>query len=207
MNHPRRHGHAFQHAFTLIELLVVIVIIGIIVTMASLSLGVLGRDNEVEEQARRLQAVIEQVREESELQGRDTGLLIERDGYLFMRYQYATRQWQVITGDDLTSYREFPEGVQARLRLEGREVVLKSHAENQAMLARETRAGSSASSSSTSNTINSVRDGVVPQIAILSSSDVSPFELRLSRDDSEFSWRVTGKADNTLEIDSGNNLQ
>jgi hypothetical protein len=46
----------------------------------------------------------------------------------------------------------------------------------------------------------------VPQIAILSSGDLAPFDLRLARDGVEFSWRVVGKADNTLDIDSGSSF-
>ena len=83
------HRRAYQRGFTLIELLVVVVIIGIVLATVSLSLGVLGRDNEVEDQTKRLYGVLTEVREEAELQGRDLGLLVETDGYLFMRYDYA----------------------------------------------------------------------------------------------------------------------
>jgi general secretion pathway protein H len=196
-----------QSGFTLIELLVVMVIIGVIITMASLSVGVLGRDNEIEDQAKRLQAVLTQVREESELQGRDVGLLIERDGYFFMRYDYATQHWQVLSTDDLTAYRKLPEGLQLRLWLEGREVTLNTHVQNQALLARSSSSPSSNSSSSVASTTATVKDDVVPQVALLSSGDLSPFELRLARDGTDFSWRLTGAADNTLTLDSGSNLK
>ena len=193
--------------FTLIELLVVIVIIGIIITMASLSVGVLGRDNELETQAKRLQAVITQVREEAELQAHDVGVLIERDGYLFMRYNYSLQHWQLLSNDELTEYRKLPEGVQLRLWLEGREVVLKSHQQNQELLARSSSSSSSSSSASTAvATTPTVKDDVVPQLALLSSGDLSPFELRLSRDNNDFSWRLLGAADNTLSIDSGSSF-
>jgi general secretion pathway protein H len=198
---------ARQPGFTLIELLVVMVIIGVIVSVASLSIGVLGRDNEVEDQTRRLYAVLTQVREESELQGRDLGLLVERNGYLFMRYDYASQHWQVLSNDELTAYRELPEGLQFRLWLEGREVILNSHDQNQALLARSSSSSSSSSASAVSaaNAVT-VKDDVVPQIAILSSGDLAPFDLRLARDGVEFSWRVVGKADNTLDIDSGSSF-
>ena len=198
---------ARQPGFTLIELLVVMVIIGVIVSVASLSIGVLGRDNEVEDQTRRLYAVLTQVREESELQGRDLGLLVERNGYLFMRYDYASQHWQVLSNDELTAYRELPEGLQFRLWLEGREVILNSHDQNQALLARSSSSSSSSSVSAVSATnVVTVKDDVVPQIAILSSGDLAPFDLRLARDGVEFSWRVVGKADNTLDIDSGSSF-
>ena len=50
--------------FTLLEILVVIVIIGVMVTMATLSIGLLGADREVEEETRRFWAVLRQARAE-----------------------------------------------------------------------------------------------------------------------------------------------
>jgi len=114
-------GHVVQRrrlsGFTLLELLVVIVIIGIIISVASVSVNVLGRDNQIEDQAKRLNAVISQAREEAELQARDTGLYIERDGYLFMRYNYPTHTWNEIEDDELLKRRELPAGLQNRLWL------------------------------------------------------------------------------------------
>jgi general secretion pathway protein H len=192
-----------QRGFTLIEMLVVIVIVGIIVTMATLSVGVLGRDNEVEDQAKRLYAVLTEVREEAELQGRDLGLLVERDGYLFMRYDYALKQWQTFQDDELLDYRKLPEGLQFRLWLDGREVILKTHSDNQELM------GNADSSSSSSGIVNSPTSttisGLRPQIAVLSSGDILPFELQLARDGNDFYWHVTGGADNTLKLESGGN--
>lgn len=189
--------------FTLIELLVVIVIMGVILGMATLSMGVLGRDNEVEEQARRLYAVISQVREEGELQGRDIGVLVERDGYQFMRYQYATQSWQPMVDDDLLKYRAFPAGVQARMWVDDREIILKSHEQNRS---KQRPSFSSSSSSSSSSPGPGLTDKThsnpqVPQIALLSSGDLSPFRLRIEREGSAFGWRVVGKPDNTLDVE------
>ena len=203
--------------FTLIELLVVIVIIGIILSVATLSMGVLGRDNDIEDQAKRLKAVIEQVKEESELQGRDIGLLIEKDGYLFMRYDYTAQHWQLMNNDDMTDYRQLPEGLKMRLWLEDREIVINTHQENQELLARASSSSSSSQSSTTdigyqNNTTSnastsSIKEDVTPQIMILSSGDISPFELRISRDQTDFSWRLIGSDNSTLTLDSGSNLQ
>ena len=46
--------------FTLMEILVVIVVIGVIVSAATLSFGVLGKDREAEDQSRRFWAVLVQ---------------------------------------------------------------------------------------------------------------------------------------------------
>jgi general secretion pathway protein H len=195
-----------HRGFTLIELLVVIVIVGIIVTMATLSMGVLGRDSQIEDQAKRLYAVLTQAREEAELQGRDFGVLIERDGYLFMRYDHTLNRWLTLDYDDLLAYRALPEGLQFQLWLDGREVILKTHDENQPLLSRA-NASSSASSSSSSSSITGPTStkgtDIRPQIAVLSTGDILPFELRLTRDGNPFNWHVVGNADNTLTVETG----
>jgi general secretion pathway protein H len=199
-----------QNAFTLIELLVVIVIVGIIITMATLSMGVLGRDNQVEDQAKRLYAVMTQAREEAELQGRDFGVLIERDGYLFMRYDHMLNRWMTLDYDDLLAYRELPEGLQFRLWMDGREVILKTHEENKPLLSRSHSSTSSSSSSSSSlgtllpSPTSSNSTDLRPQIAVLSSGDVLPFELQLARDGNDFNWHVLGNADNSLTVEANN---
>src|SRR5262245_17924959 len=72
--------------FTLIEVLVVIVIIGVIVSVVTLSVGVLGRDEESEDEARRLWTVLQQAREEGEMQARDIGVFVSRNEYEFLRF-------------------------------------------------------------------------------------------------------------------------
>ncbi len=198
----RHRMFGIQRGFTLIELLVVIVIIGVILSMATLSVGVLGRDTEIEDQSKRLYAVLTQAREEAELQGRDLGLLIEKDAYLFMRYDYTAARWQSLSDDELFVTRQLPDGLQFRLWLDSREVSLKTHQENQPLLA---RASSSSSSSSVVNSPSRTApdDSVHPQIAILSSGDILPFELQIARDSGDFHWRILGAADNTLSIESG----
>ncbi|HVY23823.1 MAG TPA: type II secretion system minor pseudopilin GspH [Steroidobacteraceae bacterium] len=199
-----RPGHS-PSGFTLLELLVVIVIVGIMVALASVSINVLGRDNQVEDQAKRLNAVIGQVREESEMQARDVGLFIERDGYLFMRYNYLAQSWYEISDDEMLAYHPLPKGLQNRLWLEGREVILKSHDEN-TKAATHALEGSSASAAATGSNADAAatlqKDPRVPQIAILSSGDISPFELRIEREGTDFSWHLVAKADNSVTVEA-----
>ena len=67
---------ARTRGFTLLEILVVIVIIGVMVSMVSLSVGVLGADREVEDETRRFWAVVRQAREEAELQAIDVAIFV-----------------------------------------------------------------------------------------------------------------------------------
>lgn len=172
---------AGSSGFTLIELLVVIVIIGIIVATASLAVGVLGRDRELEEEAKRFAAVLNQAREEAELQGMDVGVLMAQPAYEYWRYDGRREQWKPIEDDHLFKTRELPEGVRARLWIDGREVVLKPKLE--AYDEKEP-------------------DKYLPQVMALSSGDVSPFEVRLEREGTPEQWRVIGAADNSVKAEA-----
>ena len=172
----RRHG-----GFTLLELLVVLVVIGVMVSMAVLSFGVLGRDRQAEDESRRFWTVLKQAREESELQVEDLGIFVSTGAYEYLRFDPRKNEWQPIEGDELFAQRELPEGLRFRLRLESREVVLKP-----ALPQRGDK---------DENQKNP------PHVMVLSSGDVSPFELEIEREGQPALWRVTALADNDLRVE------
>lgn len=166
--------------FTLLELLVVLVIIGVMAGMVGLSMGVLGGDHQAEEQARRFWAVLQQSREEAELQGMDLAVYIADDAYEYLYFDDRRREWQVLLGDDLYRPRELPEGLRFRLRLEAREAVLGPLPQR-------------------SDAIESQR--WPPQIMVLSSGEIMPFELAIERDSQPAVWRVVSLANGDLRME------
>ncbi len=166
--------------FTLIEILVVIVILGVVIAVATVAVGVLGRDREVEDQARRLWAVMTQGREEAELQGRDLGLFLEDTSYEFMVFDPKRSGWVIIEDDDLLARRVLPDGVRMRLWLESREVVLKPTREP---------------------TEDELKKRS-PQIIMLASGEIMPYRLEIAREGSEASWRVQSQPDNTIVVEA-----
>src|SRR5262245_11556803 len=115
----RRRGAS--RGFTLVEILVVVVIIGVIVSVATLAIGVLGTDRQVEEESRRFWTVLRQALEESELQGIDVGVFLARNEYEYMRFDQRHNKWVPLLDDELYKARELPEGLNFRLWLESRE--------------------------------------------------------------------------------------
>ena len=73
--------------FTLIELLVVIVLLGIITSLAVISVGSSGIERLMEEEAKRLHALIKLSREESIIQAREITLEIDKQDYQFLGYK------------------------------------------------------------------------------------------------------------------------
>jgi general secretion pathway protein H len=121
----RRPAAAAASGFTLLEVLVVIIIIGIITSMAMISVKVLGGDHEMDKEAARLQAILLQSREDAMLVGTDVGMRVDLHGYDFLRYDSRKETWQPVTDDPMLRPRPLPEGMTATLRLEGRDVPLK----------------------------------------------------------------------------------
>lgn len=160
--------------FTLIEIMVVLVIIGLMVAGAVLALGALGRDRSLEDLSTRLEALIAYARERAELQTREFGLRLTPDGYEFVVLDVGLQKsaWRIADEDDALRRRAFPGGIKADLYVDGRKVVLQADREGSAPL---------------------------PQVMLLSSGDVSSFELRLSREG------VPGIA--TLRSTAGNHVE
>jgi general secretion pathway protein H len=196
---PRRSPSV--RGFTLLEILVVIVIVGIIISVATIAVGVLGRDREMQDQAERLWAVLQQTKEETELQGFDIGMRVGAGSYDFVRFDARTQSWIPVADDDLLAARTLPEGLRFRLWLEGRETVLSENldAQREAEAAEEEQTNATDGDEIKAETVEERRRRErPPQVMILSSGDVNSFELQLERDGSDARWRVFSKPDSTL---------
>ncbi len=170
-----------QHGFTLLEILVVLVIIGVMIAMATLSFGVLGQDREVEEETRRIWAVIAQAREEAELQAIDLAIFVGQTDYEFMRFDTRRNEWTPVVDDKLYAQRTLPEGLRLRLWLESREIILKPGLPDRSKKDESQK--------------------FPPQLTVLSSGDVVPFEMQIERDGAPALWRMTSLADGDLRVE------
>jgi general secretion pathway protein H len=110
--------------FTLIEMLVVVVIIGIVCTGIILSVNLAGRDNELQKEGDRLEALMKYAREQADLQTRDFGILFRDDGYEFLTYDVRRQAWRDVFEDDALHDRNLPEGLGIKLTVEKRPIVL-----------------------------------------------------------------------------------
>jgi general secretion pathway protein H len=151
--------------FSLIELLVVVVIVGIVMSIAILSLSLVGGDQAVRQEAQRVLSLVEIAQDESMLQGREFGLEIMEGSYRFLELNPLTGQWDEILGDDTLRLRELPEEIELFLYIEDREVLLKR---DPAQLGDEEDEERGV-------------DSFVPHVLIYSSGDMTPFELHFVR--------------------------
>jgi general secretion pathway protein H len=191
VNATRRRREA---AFTLIEILVVLVIIGILLSVAMLSFGILSDDDSLDREARRLSTLIELVSDEATTQGRDFGLEFMTAGYRFVEYDPLLDQWFEVIGDDYLVQRDLDEGVEFELFLEEHKVLL--HAE-----AQETEREQDDDEDNTYNAPSrDLTDDYLPHVLIMSSGDVTPFELRFVRFADRSEILLTMTLEGELEI-------
>ena len=159
--------HGRSGGFSLIEILVVIVIVGIVMSIAVLSLTLVGGDSTIREEAQRVASLIEVAQDESMLQGREYGLEFMLGSYRFVEYDPLTEQWSEIFGDDTLRLRELPEELEIQLYIEDRRILLKPDP------------------ATTERDDEQRRRGVeqyAPHVLIYSSGDMTPFEAHFVRD-------------------------
>lgn len=173
----RLRRRAPSRGFSLLELLVVVTIIGIFAGVAVLSTGIVGSDRELEREVLRLRSLVELLREEALLQGRDYGVLLGENRYRFYIYDYAQSMWVEPEDDRLLRERELPEGVFFRVVMEDRDLVLERRFDD--------------------NVLEDPR----PQVMILASGEITPFEAVLEREGRPAArFRLTAELDGTLEV-------
>lgn len=101
--------------FTLIEVLVVMLIIGVIITLTTLTVG--DSQAPLKREAQRLAALLALAQEEAVFQAQEWGLSVHPERYQF--YLWQQQGWQMVQNDDLFRARTMPQGVHMELQLDG----------------------------------------------------------------------------------------
>ncbi|RKZ48051.1 MAG: type II secretion system protein GspH [Candidatus Parabeggiatoa sp. nov. 2] len=117
------------NGFTLIEIMVVMVIIGVILSFVTLSIGDGGLARKLEQEAQRLASLLTLASQEAIIQAKEMGVSFETDGYRF--YVLQEQKWYALTTqDDIFRPRTLPLGMQTEIRLEGEPIVLNEVQKN-----------------------------------------------------------------------------
>ena len=161
-----------NRGFTLLEVLVVLLIIGIIISFAVLSVG--QSDDRAAEELRRLAALIELASQESVLKGKAHAVEIKSGGYEFLvlaRSENNEEEYQSITGDNLLRARSLPDDLRFEPDIESEGAALNEDAEE-----------------------------VAARIVLYPSGEMTPFDLPLRSLDQNKTHRLSVSPAGQLEI-------
>lgn len=110
--------------FTLLELLVVIVLLGIVSSFAMLSLNITGLESELDEEARRIHALIKLAKEEAIIQAQEIALRINDNSYAFEALDINTLKW-VPKSEKIFRERKIHDAFKIRLETEAKNIFFK----------------------------------------------------------------------------------
>lgn len=166
---PRRRPRAA--GFTLVEILVVVLIIGIMLTFATLSVSDRATADKLDTEAQRLEQLFRLAQEEAELKGQELGFRYTDEQYQFLAVGPEGR-WAPVAEGPLRP-RAIPQPLELSLRVEDRPVP-------------------PAQDGSGEKKDQGDEQAFKPQVLILSSGELTAFSLSVSARGLEGSYRISG---------------
>lgn len=151
------------HGFTLIEILVAVLIIGIVMSVAVLSLSLAGDDREVKKESRRLTSLIEVAQTDAMMQGREFGIEFMSSAYRFVEFDAENNRWVEPLGDDSLKLWQLPDDYEVTLYVDDAEILLDPEPKALSSDDRQPQAE------------------YQPHLFVFSSGDSTPFQLLITR--------------------------
>jgi general secretion pathway protein H len=191
-NFPQRSARQLQHGFTLLELLVVVVIVAILFTYTTLAIRSNSPEDQIKEEAYRLEHLIQLALEEAILRGEEYGIEVHLDGYRFLHF--TENQWQPLDQDKILHERILPQDMELEMHLEETEIVInlvtEPMSDNEVALEQ---------TAADEQKTDKKQAEIKPHIFLLSSGEITPdFDIRFYILGVKTSYFVRGSFDGSL---------
>jgi general secretion pathway protein H len=157
--------------FTLIELMVVVAVIGVVMGSVVLSIGDGGRSDRLEIETKRMSALIKLLSDEAILKNKEYAVVVAETEYDFQELD-KNEKWKPLTGDPVFHKRKMIENSKIELVLEDFDVDFGAQKNEEDI-----------------------------KIFILSSGEMSPFEIKIIDINSEIYFLITGSIVGALKIE------
>ena len=165
-------------------MVVVILVVGILVTFAMLSIGNRPMEDKLENEARRVQAIIQLAAEESEAKGVEIGLRFSETGYRLLTVD-TSKKWDDYEDQGSLRRRQLAEPVYLGLRVDGRPIQLLPEEPPESADKKQQDQDSPSMTAEAKKKLE-------PQVLLLSSGEMSPFSLDLAAPGVVFFYRLEG---------------
>lgn len=178
-----------NRGFTLLELAVVILIIGVLATFAMLSVGNRVQEDRLENEARRMKALVQLAGEEAEAKGVEIGLRFTESEFRLLVLD-EDRKWNDLEKTGSLRRRQIPPPLAIALSVDGRRVVLPANDPSEAELEKQAKSPS----------MTAAVKKMEPQVLLLSSGELTPFALDLGAPGLGFFYRLEGDVLGRLQL-------
>ena len=171
--------------FTLIEILVVLVLLGLISSIALTTVGGGNQYREMQNEVRRLQAVLLMASDEAVFSNEEIGVMIEPDYYAFLSFNEEEGSWEDSQNYSLRTH-ALPEWITIDFQREGKErKILGAHSKK--FLDGESEYAGDL------GIMDGLEQGKKPQFMLLSSGEITGFTI---------GFQLTDQSDTRIEIKS-----
>jgi general secretion pathway protein H len=191
-----------QRGFTLLEIMLVMLLLGLMASYVVVNFVTESRTSRLEKETERLQQLVQVVAETAILKQQDYGLMLNHKGYQFLWHDGV--RWHEVTEPKSLQFHPWPEGMTAQLELEGLswadDSILGQDEFRQLQQELLEQQAEIVDDKKGKDPAKKPTQPLLPNVYILSSGDLSPFQLVLADETERPFWYQELKGEYSIPL-------